>query len=54
MVENLSRRKVKLLLEGGEFVEIDRDATQYIGLIREMVESSENDFEFWIGGEHRR
>ena len=48
MVET-SSRKVKIILGDGEFVEIDREATQYIGLIRERVQSSDNENEFWVG-----
>ena len=51
---NMSPVKVRLLLAEGEFVEINRDATQFIGLLREMVESSESETEFSIGGTHRR
>ena len=42
MVEKTAREKVKLLLTDGKFVEIDRDATQYIGFIREEVQSAQS------------
>ena len=42
MVDSSSRPKIKLLLTDGEFVEIDRDATEHIGLIKEMVEADES------------
>ena len=42
MVDTSSRPKIKLILTNGEFVEIDRDATEHIGLIKEMVEADES------------
>ena len=39
-------KKVRFVCMNGEFVEIDRDATELIGLVREMVESCDGDFEF--------
>ncbi len=42
MVDTSSRPKIKLILTNGDFVEIDRDATEYIGLIKEMVEADES------------
>ena len=42
MVDTSARPKIKLLLADGEYVEIDRDATEHIGLIKEMVEADES------------
>ena len=42
MVDTSLRPKIKLLLADDEFVEIDRDATEHIGLIKEMVEADES------------
>ena len=42
MVDTSSRPKIKLILNDGEFVEIDRDAAEHIGLFKEMVEADES------------
>ena len=42
MLDTSSRPKIKLTLHDGEFVEIDREATEHIGLYREMVEADES------------